>query len=670
MTDMSSEEDKPRQKFADIFDEARGQKGKNLTASEGAVTDAEAASQTSEAKEVVVDNDASARSTDAAHGPASQPSARSSEHEAHAAVQSDQATALGPEKFGQISANHLADRIKGQPRLIPSIYVAANTSEGDTSNATGRHMSDSFQADHLLKTELGFAAPLSIQTVAESGASGASPTAVPAMKAQQKPVDLQSSPAQPALGVLQTELQTAKIVPQAIGQTTDAASSPSTTSLPIPGDKSVADQKHNSAQAVLALQASSPREPLATEVTDASQPEAAKLDTRNGSAQNNHSYTLAPHHASVRNHHINATLPSPGAMPPDPTFPVVNPRPSLHQDVAAFAQVPTRSDSPAQDTAPAISMENGKGARATALAPLQHILQQGMTPPGGQPADSSPSSLNLPFPQSSTAANSLSFITGARAATPQASPTAFSQVPSEPRQHVTLAQTVLSPVADGKDYRLRLVAIGDVYGQPQPSQNNAPTVQIFVPAAPPGPTVPASLGQTRDTVESASELRLYPSDPVLAQTWDTNTSQSQQSATVTRAALPPQVAAQLAEVVRQMPNRPVDIALSPEELGQVRLSVTTNDAGVQINVLAERPETLDLLRRHIDQLGQDFRDLGFADITFSFAAGEQTAGGSDQGDPPSGQHQSPDPLTMTGSDSDAALASLAAGSLTGLDLRL
>ncbi|MEX3316327.1 flagellar hook-length control protein FliK [Sulfitobacter sp. PS-8MA] len=191
-----------------------------------------------------------------------------------------------------------------------------------------------------------------------------------------------------------------------------------------------------------------------------------------------------------------------------------------------------------------------------------------------------------------------------------------------------------------------------------------------MPATPPRRTVPAERAQTQDTLESASEMRLYPSEPALSQSWETNAPQSQHSATATRAPLPPQVAAQLIEVVRQMPNRPVDIALSPEELGRVRLSITTHETGVMVNVLAERPETLDLLRRHIDQLGQEFRDLGFADIAFSFAAGDQAAGGSDPRDKPPGQHESPASPLLTEPDTASALPPLAAGALTGLDLRL
>ncbi len=44
----------------------------------------------------------------------------------------------------------------------------------------------------------------------------------------------------------------------------------------------------------------------------------------------------------------------------------------------------------------------------------------------------------------------------------------------------------------------------------------------------------------------------------------------------------------------------------------------------------DRPETIDLMRRHIDQLAQDFRDLGFSDLSFSFGHDDSARyGGSD-----------------------------------------
>lgn len=90
-----------------------------------------------------------------------------------------------------------------------------------------------------------------------------------------------------------------------------------------------------------------------------------------------------------------------------------------------------------------------------------------------------------------------------------------------------------------------------------------------------------------------------------------------------RAELVPHVARQLIEVLAQNPGRPVEIALSPQELGRVRMSITKEDGMITVNILAERGETLDLMRRHIDQLGQTFRSMGYEQITFAFDQGAQ-----------------------------------------------
>ncbi len=85
-----------------------------------------------------------------------------------------------------------------------------------------------------------------------------------------------------------------------------------------------------------------------------------------------------------------------------------------------------------------------------------------------------------------------------------------------------------------------------------------------------------------------------------------------------RADLPHHIMRQIAEIAGGLPNRPVDITLSPEELGRVRLSLSLTETGITVSLAAERPETMDLLRRHIDLLGQDFASLGFEDIAFDF----------------------------------------------------
>ena len=181
---------------------------------------------------------------------------------------------------------------------------------------------------------------------------------------------------------------------------------------------------------------------------------------------------------------------------------------------------------------------------------------------------------------------------------------------------------------------------------------------------------PAKISGQIAKAESGQDIRLYPTEPTLAQTWEGTPVQAQQASASARSVFVPQIAAQLGEALRQMPNRPVDIALSPEELGRVRLSVTTSEAGVVVNVLAERQETLDLLRRNIDQLGEEFRDMGFDDIAFSFAGGANTSTDRDDNSSPFKQTNTTAEVDLVDTPAAQPLTSIALGSLAGLDLRL
>lgn len=127
--------------------------------------------------------------------------------------------------------------------------------------------------------------------------------------------------------------------------------------------------------------------------------------------------------------------------------------------------------------------------------------------------------------------------------------------------------------------------------------------------------------------------------------------------------LPRSIARQLAEASQRMPDRPVEVALNPEELGRVRMSISTHDTGITLALLAERPETLDLMRRHIDQLTQEFHALGFGDVRFSFSQNnESDGGGADSTNQDSSAH----------ADESSAQApiQLSMGPSVGLDIRL
>lgn len=134
------------------------------------------------------------------------------------------------------------------------------------------------------------------------------------------------------------------------------------------------------------------------------------------------------------------------------------------------------------------------------------------------------------------------------------------------------------------------------------------------------------------------------------------------------APLPAGFGHRLAETVAHFPDRPVELTLSPEELGRVKMTLTTQDGALSLAIQADRPETVDLMRRHIDQLAQDFRDLGFTSLSFSFAQGDaSTAGGQDRGDAAPAETEAEIRSAATISNPHPAARDHASG---GLDLRL
>lgn len=75
-----------------------------------------------------------------------------------------------------------------------------------------------------------------------------------------------------------------------------------------------------------------------------------------------------------------------------------------------------------------------------------------------------------------------------------------------------------------------------------------------------------------------------------------------------------------------------EIALSPEELGRIRLVMSGPDRG-QITIWAERPETLDLVRRNSDLLTQQLADAGVTAGSLDFRRDDRSGGQAAQGGP-------------------------------------
>ena len=94
----------------------------------------------------------------------------------------------------------------------------------------------------------------------------------------------------------------------------------------------------------------------------------------------------------------------------------------------------------------------------------------------------------------------------------------------------------------------------------------------------------------------------------------------------------PTLVQQIAAALQQSSGQSTQIALNPEELGRVRISLSSNELGLVVNIVAERPETADLMRRNIDSLLQDFSELGYDNPTFDFQNDDGNNGGDETAD--------------------------------------
>jgi len=86
-------------------------------------------------------------------------------------------------------------------------------------------------------------------------------------------------------------------------------------------------------------------------------------------------------------------------------------------------------------------------------------------------------------------------------------------------------------------------------------------------------------------------------------------------------ALPPQVPAQIAAALAARPERPLEVRLAPVELGGLTVNLLQDGDVLRVVVQADRPETLDLLRRNGEILLGELRLAGFSGAALSFADG-------------------------------------------------
>ncbi|WP_341863029.1 flagellar hook-length control protein FliK [Gymnodinialimonas sp. 57CJ19] len=113
-------------------------------------------------------------------------------------------------------------------------------------------------------------------------------------------------------------------------------------------------------------------------------------------------------------------------------------------------------------------------------------------------------------------------------------------------------------------------------------------------------------------------------------------------------------------------DAPLELALDPPELGRVRMQMAEIAGVMTLTIQAERPETADLMRRHLDLLAQEFSDAGLDSPSVHISQDGAEHQGRDDGDTPTQASAAPTASTPD----DEALPRPSRTAAGGLDLRL
>jgi hypothetical protein len=113
----------------------------------------------------------------------------------------------------------------------------------------------------------------------------------------------------------------------------------------------------------------------------------------------------------------------------------------------------------------------------------------------------------------------------------------------------------------------------------------------------------------------------------------------------------------------------IELRLDPPELGRVSIDLRLDDGAVTASVSAERPETLDLLRRHADALQRELSSAGFERATLAF--GDRGDGREGDARGLAGEREAGDGAALAEAEPAPAIAPpRASGPLDRLDIRL
>ena len=209
------------------------------------------------------------------------------------------------------------------------------------------------------------------------------------------------------------------------------------------------------------------------------------------------------------------------------------------------------------------------------------------------------------------------------------SPQVQSAQQAQPAQHATF----LTPTAALAQPQTPAEAeqtpplIPDVAKQPEAARTSADTTPLragswSTPTSGPAllPQSPTAFPVQQVATPSLAEISLdvFPDIEFSLHTPMTQTAASSLTASLappgpTPSATAHAIAQQLAAALNN-PSRdaggPVELTLDPPELGRVRMHMAEISGIMTLTILAERPETAELMRRHLSLLAQEFADAG------------------------------------------------------------
>ncbi|MGG7566968.1 flagellar hook-length control protein FliK [Rhodovulum sp. DZ06] len=312
---------------------------------------------------------------------------------------------------------------------------------------------------------------------------------------------------------------------------------------------------------------------------------------------------------------------------------------------------PTDADAPRGAQAPAVPEDAADAPRAAARADLPVAAAPKDVRPAPDPraAQAPDPGVARPDPQADEAARQAQ--AGERAASQPAAPAAS--------QAVSAAQAAASQAPVAQVQARAAAASAD----PGTSPADPPSVRRRQrDRAEPPPTTAAAAPQVRAepseqrvaapapqaALVQAEGVRFHAMreaaadaapDPIRAESLTTQASvhDGPRAMTATVAAAAPDrpqaaaVAAQLAPALRRGGDGSTEIRLDPPELGRVRVTLRTDEAGLVATITAERPETVDLMRRHADLLLRDLAANGQARVDLSFGSFGGNGGDGEKG---------------------------------------